>query len=104
MSRYFLLESHSSLCFTHMVVTSRKQASRFGKTRTTLVRRLSSWLKRSSPFVERMRRRWDSGNAKHASVALIPTSIRSATAAWEALQRYTTSLARDNAHPRSGAA
>ncbi len=104
MSSYFLPESHSSLCSTHNAVTSRKQASRFGKIRTTLVRRLSTWLKRSSPFVERIRHPWGPGNAKHASVASIPSSSHLATAGWEALQRSTTSLARDHAHPRSVAA
>ncbi len=103
-SRYFLPESHSSLCSTHNAVTSRKQASRFGKIRTTLVRRLSTWLKRSSPFVERIRRRWGPGNEKHANVASIPSSSHSATAGWEALQRYTTPLAAFQRPLRSGAA
>src|SRR5690606_4573315 len=54
-SRYFRPESHSSLCSTHNAVTSRRQASRFGKILTTLVLRFSSWLKRSRPFVVRGR-------------------------------------------------
>ena len=52
MSRYRLPLSYSSLCSTQRAVMSLRQASRFGKIRTTLVLHLISWLNRSRPFVD----------------------------------------------------
>lgn len=78
MSRYTRPASHSSLCSTHKAVISRRQALGFGKIRTTRVRRLSSWLKRSRPFVLRTRLRCDSGNANHARLSSSTVSSQSA--------------------------
>lgn len=54
MPKYVGPDNHSSLCSTHMAVTVRRHASRFGKTRTTRIRRFRSQSKRSRPFVEWM--------------------------------------------------
>ena len=70
--------AHSSDRSTAKAVTKLRHASGFGKILTTLVRRFISWLRRSRPFVMRMRLRWFYGElrqVRHSSMCSATFSL-----------------------------
>lgn len=87
-----------------MFLGSGRTGSRYARSLTTLVLRLSSWLNRSRLFVVRRRRRCSSGSVKLVSASSMSSLIHRASAGWEALQRSAMSRASCAAHSRVGAA
>ena len=76
--KYLLPVCQVSSYSIKIALTKRKQEASFGKMRTTLVRRLISWLIRSSTFVVRMKRQWETGKESTVRPSGMFISIQSA--------------------------
>ena len=103
MSRYCLPVIHSSACSMHKAPMSLSAEFLLGKIRTTLVRRLISWLNRSRPFVVRILLRCCSGKFRQVKASSPPSSSRSAASGYFSDKVATNCWSRSNPVSLSGA-